>query len=193
MHVQDMGMGVVHVFGVRHSDARGSLTEVFRSDHLYAVSDQGHVWVQGNLSVNRMGVFRGIHFSTAPGGQAKYVTCANGSIYDFAVDLRSGSPTFGKSVTVFLSSGDSVYVPTGFGHGFVSVADDTIVTYLLSAKYNPDNEHTVIPEGLCDPWWRARSHGWVDSLVMSDRDAGALSLSEYVAEGHPLPTYHHDV
>ena len=121
MLIEDVGMGVAHVIANHHRDDRGVLAETFRADLLCDAGWPLHTWTQGNLSVNLNRVFRGVHFSTAKQGQAKYVTCVDGAMYDYAVDLREGSPTFGRTATVRLVSGESVYVPAGFGHGFAIV------------------------------------------------------------------------
>lgn len=187
MYVQNLGMGVVKTTGTSHADLRGSLTEVFRRDELLTVGVPDTDWKQSNLSVNNRGVFRGVHFSTAPEGQAKYVTCVAGALYDFAVDLRKGSSTFGNTVTVPLSFGESVYIPQGFAHGFVTVSDHTVVTYLLSSEYNPDTEHTISWNGLFDPFVYARAHEYTYDLLMSVRDEKAPTLHDYVAMRAPLP------
>lgn len=190
MYVQDLGMGVLKATGVPHRDLRGSLTEVFRSDEIQGIHGVVSRWNQVNLSVNNRGVFRGIHFSTASEGQAKYVTCVSGALYDFAVDLRQDSQTFGEALTVPLNVGESVYIPHGFGHGFVTVTDNTVATYLMSSLHNPDREHTVSPSGMFDPLGCAQSHGWTLPLVVSSRDAQAPTLKDHMIFDGPLPRYH---
>lgn len=187
MYVVNLGMGVMKVSSSGHTDARGSLTEVFRRDALESVNGPAFDWKQSNLSVNNRGVFRGIHFSTAPEGQAKYLTCISGALYDFAVDLRRGSETFGQVVTTPLVFGESVYIPKGFGHGFVTVANYTVVTYLLSSHHNPETEHTVSWRGLVDPLMYAQGNGYTGDLVVSKRDNQAANLTDHVAQGGALP------
>lgn len=189
VYIKQLAMGAVLVVTTQHADDRGSLTETFRSDHLQEASGVDHRWVQSNLSVNRAGVFRGVHFSTSEAGQAKYVTCVRGALYDFAVDLRHGSPTFGNTVTVFLAQGESLYVPEGFGHGFVTVSDETIVSYLLSSPHNPDTEHTVSYVGVFAPQEKASHYGLKDDLIVSARDAAAPVLADHMASGGVLPRY----
>lgn len=187
MYAVNLGMGVVKATGTSHADLRGSLTEVFRRDELLTVGVPDTDWKQSNLSANNRGVFRGVHFSTAPEGQAKYVTCVSGALFDFAVDLRKGSRTFGNTVTIPLVFGESVYIPKGFGHGFVTVGEHTVVTYLLSSEHNPETEHTVSWKGLFDPLIYARAHNYTCDLLMSVRDEKAPTLHDHVAMRGPLP------
>lgn len=187
MYVVNLEMGIKKVTGSSHTDARGSLTEVFRRDELQAFDVTETDWRQSNLSVNNRGVFRGMHFSTAPEGQAKYLTCVSGALYDFAVDLRRGSETFGRVVETPLMFGESVYIPSGFGHGFVTVAGHTVVTYLLSSHHNPETEHTVSWRGLVDPLMYAKGNGYTGDLVISKRDSQAANLTDHVAQGGALP------
>jgi len=169
-----------------HPDGRGSFLEWFRGDEL-----EGHLGyrpevAQGNCSVSRRGVVRGIHFSDVPPGQAKYVTCASGAIIDVAVDLRVGSPTFGRWQAVRLDdeSRHALYIGEGLGHAFVALSDQATVLYLCSTPYAPSREHGVHP---LDP---AIGIVWPDGLdpVLSDKDAAAPTLAEALAAGL-LPDY----
>ena len=132
------------------------------------------------------GVLRGLHFAQLPPSQAKYVTCLHGAVFDVVVDIRVGSPTFGQWDAVVLDDRDrrSVYLSEGLGHAFLALQDDSTVTYLCSAGYNPGREHTINP---LDP---AIGIAWpaVDNLVLSDRDAQASTLEQVQAQGL-LPTW----
>lgn len=101
--------------------------------------------VQASHSRSRRGVVRGIHFTRTPPGMATYVCCPNGTALDIVVDLRVGSPTFGRwdSVVLDQRSFRAVYLPVGTGHAFVALADDTVMSYLLSGGYVPANELAV--------------------------------------------------
>ena len=141
---------------------------------------------QTNHSVSARGVIRGVHFADTPPGQAKYLYCARGEILDVLVDLRVGSPTFGRCVAVPLD-GDSaraVYVAEGLGHAFMALTDDTVVIYLCSTPYNPGAEHGLDPldPDLALPWPSGIEP------VLSDKDAAAPGLSRARAEGL-LPDY----
>jgi dTDP-4-dehydrorhamnose 3,5-epimerase len=169
-----------------HADGRGSFLEWFRDSEFQ--QDLGYRMdvAQANCSVSRRGVIRGIHFSDVPPGQAKYVTCASGAIIDVVVDLRVGSPGFGRWEAVRLDDETRrvVYISEGLGHAFVAVSDQATVLYLCSTPYAPGREHGVHP---LDP---AIGIAWPADLqqVLSDKDASAPSLSEAQSAGL-LPDY----
>ncbi|MEV4753943.1 dTDP-4-dehydrorhamnose 3,5-epimerase [Micromonospora sp. NPDC049559] len=141
---------------------------------------------QTNHSVSRRGVVRGVHWADVPVGQAKYVYCPQGALLDIIVDLRVGSPTFGQHEVVRLDTIDyrAVYLAEGLGHAFVALEDDTVLSYLCSARYNPPKERIVnvrdeelalpIPEGI--------------TPMLSERDANGPTLAELRAAGL-LPSY----
>lgn len=141
---------------------------------------------QANLSVSKRGVFRGIHFASVPRGQAKYVTAVSGSVLDFIIDIRVGSPTFGQWDSVVLDDVDrrSVYLAEGLGHAFVSLTDDAIVSYLVTDTFNPEREHGIDPS---DPDIGLELPD-LPELVLSPKDAEAPSLAEAAAAGL-LPTW----
>jgi dTDP-4-dehydrorhamnose 3,5-epimerase len=159
--------------------------EQFRVDFLSEVADKRFEIKQTNTSVSRRGVVRGIHFADVPLGQAKFVFVPHGSIIDYVVDLRVGSPTFGKWESKLLDSQtrNAMYLSEGLGHAFVSLEDNTVVTYLVSEVFNPEAEHginpldsdisLVFPESV--------------ELIFSEKDAQAPSLAE-LHEKQKLPT-----
>ncbi|MCZ2816419.1 dTDP-4-dehydrorhamnose 3,5-epimerase family protein [Modestobacter sp. VKM Ac-2984] len=141
---------------VPHGDARGRFTEWFRADVLAEAIGPGFRIAQANHSVSARGALRGVHFASVPPGQAKYVYCPAGKVLDIVVDLRVGSPTFGVHDSVLLDSEQprAVYLAEGLGHAFVSLADASSVTYLVSTGYSPGREfgvHPMDPE-LDLPW-----------------------------------------
>jgi dTDP-4-dehydrorhamnose 3,5-epimerase len=141
---------------VAHGDARGRFTEWYRADRLAEVTGSTLPLAQANHSVSARGALRGVHFSLVPPGQAKYVYCPAGRVLDVVVDVRVGSPTFGVSDAVLLDSEQprAVYLAEGLGHAFVSLADGSSVTYLVSSGYDPQREfgvHPLDPE-LALPW-----------------------------------------
>src|SRR5690606_18710753 len=99
---------------------------------------------QANCSVSSARVLRGLHFARVPPSQAKYVTCVRGSVFDVVVDIRVGSPTFGRWDAVRLDDRDrrTIYISEGLGHAFLALEDDSTVMYLCSAQYDPQREHT---------------------------------------------------
>lgn len=162
-------------------DSRGSFSEWFRSDQFESATGFNFMVAQGNISRSKKGVVRGVHFADVPPGQAKCVMPVTGRILDFVVDIRVGSPTFGKWDSTVLDSvnHDAVLVEPGLGHGFVSLEDDSTVCYLVSDIYRPDREHEINP---ADP---AIGIEFPDGLeiVFSDKDAAAPSLAEAQAAG----------
>jgi dTDP-4-dehydrorhamnose 3,5-epimerase len=126
----------------KHGDHRGFFSEVFKSDVL-AAHGVDLPWVQDNHSMSAArGVVRGLHFQTAPFAQAKLLRVVRGAIFDVAVDIRVGSPTFGRHVGVELSADNwaQLYVPIGFAHGFCTLTSDTEVIYKVTAPYAPAHE-----------------------------------------------------
>ncbi|MFY1688955.1 dTDP-4-dehydrorhamnose 3,5-epimerase family protein [Plantactinospora sp. WMMB782] len=141
---------------------------------------------QVNQSVSRRGVVRGVHWADVPIGQAKYVSCPRGAVLDMVVDLRVGSPTFGRHEVTRLDAVDNraVYLPEGVGHAFVALEEESVVSYLCSARYAPARErivHVRDPE-LALPW-----PADVDP-ILSERDADAPGLAELRA-ADLLPRY----
>jgi dTDP-4-dehydrorhamnose 3,5-epimerase len=133
-------------------------------------------------------VIRGIHYADVPPGQAKYVTCVAGAILDVVVDVRAGSPTFGKweAVELTAASRHAVFLSEGLGHAFMALTEDATALYLCSTPYAPGREHGIDP---LDP---AIGIAWPDddglSPVLSDKDAAAPSLEEALRAGQ-LPRY----
>ncbi|KOF13396.1 dTDP-4-dehydrorhamnose 3,5-epimerase [Ensifer adhaerens] len=130
----------------RFGDDRGWFSEVYNETVFsgYGVTDR---FVQDNHSLSvPVGTLRGLHFQTPPYEQAKLVRCIRGRIFDVAVDLRRGSPTFGRWVGAELSAenGYQLYVPVGFAHGFVTLEPSTEVTYKVSNLYSPENDGGIL-------------------------------------------------
>ncbi|MFD7901215.1 dTDP-4-dehydrorhamnose 3,5-epimerase [Kitasatospora sp. NPDC059722] len=177
--------GAFEVTPQQHGDPRGLFMEWYRFDRLEEVVGHPLRLAQGNLSVSAKDVVRGIHFADVPPGQAKYVSCVRGAVLDVVVDLRVGSPAFGKWEFVRLDDAErkSVYIPEGVGHGFCALTDDATLSYVCSETYNPTGEHAVHP---LDPdlgiEWPA------DAPQLSARDAAAPTLAEAIASGL-LPDY----
>lgn len=128
------------IIPVRHGDERGWFTETYHRERLRAEGITAE-FVQDNHSYSALqGTLRGIHFQTAPHAQAKLVRCLAGAIWDVAVDLRSGSPSFGHWLGVKLtaSGGEQLYVPEGFGHGFLTLTADVEIAYKVTDHYAPE-------------------------------------------------------
>jgi dTDP-4-dehydrorhamnose 3,5-epimerase len=163
-----------------HADERGFFVETYRASALEAhglVTD----WVQDNHARSARGVLRGMHFSVDP-GQVKLVRCARGRILDVVVDIRRGSPTFGRWASLELDdkSGRQAYVPLGFAHGYYVLSDVADVVYKCSAYYDVAKERGI---RFDDP---AVGIDWpAGERTVSERDAAAPSLAD-IADGVPF-------
>jgi dTDP-4-dehydrorhamnose 3,5-epimerase len=166
-------------------DERGFFREWFKRPDLDALGISFAI-EQANLSMSRRGVLRGLHYSIAPEGQSKLVTCAFGELDDVIVDVRIGSPTFGRVEVVRLAADEerSVLLPAGAAHGFCVRSEHAALSYLLSSSFNPSMELEINPfDETLDVPWRLD-----EPAIMSEKDAAAPSLSDRIASGE-LPTY----
>jgi dTDP-4-dehydrorhamnose 3,5-epimerase len=130
----------------RFGDDRGYFSQTFTQREMNAAGVKGP-WVQDNQSLSRLpGTIRGLHCQVAPFVQGKLVRCPRGAIWDVAVDIRAGSPTYGQFVAAVLSeeNGAQLWVPPGFLHGFCTLQPDTAVDYKVTAYYDPASERGVI-------------------------------------------------
>jgi 5-epimerase len=136
---------------------------------------------QISYSVSRPGVLRGVHYSATPPGTAKFVHCPYGRVLDMVVDVRTGSPTFGRCDTVVLDDQDrrALYLPVGVGHLFVALGEDSMMSYTLSREYVPANELALSP---FDPALRLPIPDGIE-LIQSERDRTAPTLDEARAAG----------
>lgn len=137
---------------IRHNDNRGYFEEKFKISQIEAEFGRSFTVRQVNQSVSNKGVIRGIHYTDSPEGQAKYISCPKGAIWDVVVDLRKDSPTYGEWDAVELSAenGLSIFIPEGLGHAFLSLEDDSVANYLCTTEYNPVSDCVIHPlsEGL---------------------------------------------
>ena len=166
-------------------DNRGHFFELMSARKSELVSELDFVPVQSNVSVSKKGALRGIHFSLATGGQAKWVTCLAGSILDCVVDLRENSPTFGESRLIELSakSPQAIYIGPGIGHAFLSLEDGSLVNYLLDSPFDPNQEFAVnaFDPNLKIDWPKM-------DYILSLKDSDAIELQELILIGK-LPKY----
>lgn len=165
--------GIVIVESEPAHDERGSFTRTYAEDE-FAEHGISFVPKQVSTSYNRVrGTLRGLHFQAAPAEEAKLVACLSGSAFDVAVDVRRGSPTFGRWISVQLQADQprSVFIPPGYAHGFQTLEDDTRLLYLISATYDPALQRGVRWD---DP---LPAVGWPEEpTVISDRDRGFPDL-----------------
>ncbi|MEU5656610.1 dTDP-4-dehydrorhamnose 3,5-epimerase family protein [Streptomyces sp. NPDC047737] len=141
---------------------------------------------QTNHSLSRRGTIRGAHYTLTPPGIAKYVYCARGRALDIVIDVRLGSPTYGRSETVLLDQEDfrAVYFPVGVAHAFVALEDRTVMSYMLSGEYVPENELAL---SVFDPVLELSLPSDLEP-VMSERDLAAPTL-ETAEKSGTLPEY----
>ena len=164
------------------SDDRGFFREWFKTDAIKEATGQDFGIEQANISLSSAGTLRGIHYSIAPRGQSKWITCALGSIQDVIVDIRTDSKTFGQWIDIELKgdSGRAVLISEGLGHGFLALEDHTAVAYLVSTPFSPMHEFGINPldEKIGINWGMPPSE-----FKISDKDKKAPSLEERFAEG----------
>ncbi|MCP9994225.1 dTDP-4-dehydrorhamnose 3,5-epimerase [Streptomyces albogriseolus] len=185
--VRELAVAGAYVFTPRvHRDRRGVFVSPLQEEAFTAAVGHRPAVVQTNHTRSARGVLRGVHFTTAPPGQAKFVHCAHGRARDVVVDLRVGSPTFGRWDTVVLDTESfrSVYLPEGVGHAFLALEDDTVMSYLVSTPYRAELEQALHPLDpvLGLPWPSGAD------FTLSDRDAAAPTLAEARTAGL-LPRY----
>jgi len=173
----------------RHVDDRGWFSEIFHEKRL---RDLGITcrFVQDNQAISRRaGTLRGLHFQLPPAAQAKLVSVLRGRILDVAVDIRSGSPTFGKYVSIELSAenGRQLYIPVGFAHGYLTLEDDVVLVYKVSDYYAPAYDSGICwnDPDIAIPW------PFKDAdIITSDKDRRLPVLKEFASpfayDGYPL-------
>lgn len=150
------------------SDERGLFFESFNQAKFEQAVGRNVQFVQDNESVSHKNVLRGLHFQLPPKAQGKLVRVVRGAVLDVAVDLRSSSPTFGKHFSIELSSENrkQLWIPAGFAHGFLSLADETVFAYKCDEYYAPEYENGLL---WSDPDL-AISWG-IDNPVISPKDS----------------------
>jgi len=160
-----------------HGDERGYFVETFRADKLEEFLGYKINFCQDNESKSSRGVLRGLHYQLAPAAQTKLVRVISGRVLDVAVDIRKGSPTFGKHIAVELTSENKrqLLVPRGFAHGFVVLEDDTVFAYKVDNYYSPQNDRGIAfdDEALGIDWLVA-----YDELQLSAKDTVQPKLNE---------------
>jgi dTDP-4-dehydrorhamnose 3,5-epimerase len=163
-------------------DERGFFREWFKTENIKQVAGDDFNVAQANISSSTRGTVRGVHYSLAAEGQAKWVTCVSGLIKDVIVDIRPNSKTYGKWIEVELSgtSGNAVLLSNGLGHGFISLADVSTVCYLVSSPFSPSEEFEINPlDHVIGINWGLP----LSELKISDKDKNAPTLDERKKDG----------
>lgn len=188
MQIRELSIpGSFEITPTQRADDRGVFLEWYRFDRLEEAVGHALDLRQGNTSVSKKGVVRGIHFADVPRGQAKYVTAMRGAVLDFVVDIRVGSPTFGQWDSVLLDEVDrrAIYLAEGLGHAFVALTENATVSYLVSDVYSPTHEHGIDPT---DPEIGLKFPSEAGELLLSPKDTEAPSLRS-AAAAKLLPDY----
>jgi dTDP-4-dehydrorhamnose 3,5-epimerase len=159
------------------ADERGHFREWFKLEDIAKNTGKDFSVAQANISSSSRGTLRGIHYSLAIQGQAKWITCVAGSLMDVIVDIRPNSPTFKKWISLEISgsNGHSILIGEGLGHAFIALEDQTTVTYLVTSPFSPTEEFEINP---LDPEIGIEWGFSVSELRISAKDSGAPLLAE---------------
>lgn len=169
--------GVIELVPNRHVDNRGYFTETYRRSSYIDLGIYSE-FIQDNMAFSHdVGTIRGLHFQTPPAAQAKLVSLLRGEVLDVFVDIRKGSPTYGNWASIVLSAdkGNQLYLPEGFAHGYITLQEDCLISYKVSAYYAPECESGIRwddPQLNID-WQNANL-----SLALSDKDKVLPTFSE---------------
>ena len=166
-------------------DNRGFFYESFKEEDFKNQIGRNLNIKQTNTSSSSRGSVRGIHYALVPPSQAKLVQCQRGSIKDYVIDIRVGSPTFGQFEEIELNekSASAVFIEEGLAHAFVALENQTVVTYFVTEKYNPEREKGI------NPFDKTLNVKWPEiELILSEKDKQAISLEEAKNQGL-LPTF----
>ena len=164
----------------KFEDNRGFFYESFRAEEFKKLIGRNFDIKQTNTSSSSKGSVRGIHYALVPPGQAKLVQCQRGAIKDYVIDIRIGSPTFGQfeEITLGEKSVGAIFIEEGLAHAFVALENNTVVTYYVSEKYNPEREKGI------NPFDKTLNVKWPDlELILSEKDTVAISLDEAKSQG----------
>ncbi len=169
-----------HVF----EDERGYFIKDFEA-HLYEENNLPVKFFEFNESKSKKGTIRGLHFQQKF-SQGKLIRVIKGAVFDVAVDLRFGSPTFGKWMGFELSeyNHDVLYIPKGFAHGFLALEDDTIFSYKCTNKYAPEFDSGIrYNDPDINVEWPVELIGGWENVITSEKDSKLQSLEEFIKRG----------
>ena len=164
----------------KFEDNRGFFYESFKAEEFPKLIGRNFDIKQTNTSSSAKGSVRGVHYALVPPSQAKLVQCQRGSIKDYVIDIRIGSPTFGQFEAIDLDekSANAIFIEEGLAHAFVALENNTIVTYYVSEKYNPEREKGI------NPFDKTLNILWPEiDLILSEKDKAAISLEQAKSQG----------
>ena len=164
----------------KFDDNRGHFYESIKEEDFQKPIGRQLSIKQTNTSSSSKGSVRGIHYALVPPSQAKLVQCQRGSIKDYVIDIRVGSPTFGEFEAIELNENapTAIFIEEGLAHAFVALENNTIVTYYVSEKFNPEREKGI------NPFDKTLNVKWPDlELILSEKDKSAISLDEAKSQG----------
>jgi dTDP-4-dehydrorhamnose 3,5-epimerase len=171
----------------KFADERGFVSETFSARDLASLIGPVHFVQENHAHSKAVGTVRGLHFQIAPAAQGKLLRVVRGAVFDVAVDIRPGSPTWGAHVAVTLRAGtlDQFWIPAGFAHGFCTIEPDTEVIYKLTSYYSPEHERGIAWDdpGLAIDWPVA-----VPAAILSPRDRTQPRLASLLAQRLVGPT-----
>lgn len=173
-HIKDLLILEPTVF----KDKRGHFFESYNHKNFQELVDENVVFVQDNESFSTHGILRGIHYQKPPFDQAKLVRVISGEVLDVVVDLRSESPSFGEYFSIVLSSENKnqLYIPSGFGHGFITLSQSTIFAYKVNQYYAPSYDSGIKwNDTELNINWRLND----DQIIVSDKDKDLPTFKEY--------------
>ena len=172
--------GVLIIEPSIHGDSRGYFSESFNALEFAEKTGLHITFVQDNESLSRYGVLRGLHFQRPPYAQSKLVRCVMGRVMDYAVDIRKGSPTYGKWVGCELSAENhrQMFVPKGFAHGFCVLSEKALFQYKCDEFYHPEAEAAIV--------WNDQTVGIVwpipeEDIVLSEKDKNHPELKAFLS------------
>lgn len=157
----------------RLEDARGHFVKTFNRDTFASLGLRTD-WAEQYYSVSRHGVLRGLHFQEPPEDHAKLIYCTAGTVWDVALDLRRGSPTYGRSwhLQLAATTGNMLYLPAGLAHGFYTLSDEATVVYNVTSGYSPKHDKGIL--------WNSADIPWPEpNPLLSERDHAFPRLADF--------------
>ena len=167
--------GCVELFPLVFEDARGRFIKSFHSEQFQSLGLRSD-FVESFYSISHKHVVRGLHFQAPPHAHAKLVYCSNGAALDAVVDLRVGSPTYGKYETFDLSQtcANMIYLAPGLAHGFLTVSDSATLIYATTSLHDPEADSGIRWDSVNIPWP-------IDKPTISDRDASLEQFKDFIS------------